>query len=67
MIKIGDKVIMNNTHYVFEKNKDKEFTVISDPWEVGGTQVVLLEGYRGGYALDGLTIKTDKTDVGAGV
>lgn len=32
-----------------------EFTVNSEPWNLCGTICVMLKGYRGGYALDGLT------------
>lgn len=54
MIKVGSKVVMNDKYYVSEKNKDKVFTVKSEPYSVGGTMCVLLEGYSGCYALDGL-------------
>ena len=59
MLKIGDRVVMNDKYYVGEKNKGKVWTVSSDPWECSGTNVVLLEGYRGGYAVDGLDIVED--------
>lgn len=51
----GDKVMMNNKYHVSEKYKDIVFTVRSEPWDLCGTEVVLLEGFRGGYATDGLT------------
>lgn len=51
---IGDIVVMNDKYYVSEKNKDKEFEVVSDPWNLCGTMVVKLKGIAGGYALDGL-------------
>lgn len=54
-LKIGDKVVMNDKYRVSEKCKGVVFTVRSAPWECCGTKVVLLEGYRGGYAVDGLT------------
>ena len=54
-ISIGDKVVMNNKYWVPEKNKGVEFTVTSEPFDICGTICVMLEGYRGGYALDGLT------------
>ena len=54
-IKIGSKVVMNDKYCVSDKNKDKIFKVKSEPWNLCGTDVVLLEGYSGGYALDGLT------------
>lgn len=55
-MKIGDKVIMNDKYRVSEKNKGKVFTVRSEPWDLCGTVCVLLEDYRGGYAVDGLTV-----------
>ena len=55
MLKIGDKVVMNDKYYVDEKNRGKVFTVRSEPWMCCGTEIVLLEGYVGGYAADGLT------------
>jgi hypothetical protein len=58
-MKIGSKVVMNNKYHVSEQNKGKVFTVISEPWNVCGTLVVKLEGYRGGYAVDGLTVIDD--------
>lgn len=54
-IKVGDKVVMNNKYRVSEKNKDVEWIVRSEPFNLCGTMCVLLEGFRGGYALDGLT------------
>jgi len=56
MLRTGDKVIMNDKYYVSEKNKGVVFTVRSEPWNCCGTMVVLLENYRGGYAVDGLTL-----------
>lgn len=55
MIGIGSKVKMNDKYRVAEKNKGKEFEVISEPWNLCGIMVVKLSGYSGGYALDGLT------------
>lgn len=55
-IKIGDIVVMNNKYHVSEKNKGKEFEVISEPWNLCGTMVVKLKGYSGGYAIDGLDL-----------
>ncbi len=62
MLKIGDKVIMNDKYRVPEKNRGKVFTVRSEPKEVGGTLCVLLEGFVGCYAADGL----EKVDGEAG-
>ncbi len=55
MLKIGDKVKMNNKYYVSEQNKDKVFTVKTEPQEVCGTLSVWLDGFRGCYAVDGLS------------
>ena len=55
MLKIGDKVIMNDKYKVSEINKRKVFVVITEPQEVCGTMSVWLDGYRGCYAMDGLT------------
>ncbi|WP_313152086.1 hypothetical protein [Lacrimispora sp.] len=55
-MKIGDRVVMNDKYVVAEKNKGKVFVVRSEAWDLCGTECVLLEGYRGGYAVDGLTL-----------
>lgn len=55
-MKDGDRVVMNDKYRVSESNKDKIFVVRSEPWDLCGTECVLLEGYRGGYAVDGLTL-----------
>ena len=54
-LNVGDKVVMNDKYHVAERYKGVVFTVRSAPWECCGTKVILLEGYRGGYAVDGLT------------
>jgi hypothetical protein len=53
-IAIGDKVIMNNKYYVSEKHRGIQYIVRSEPFDLCGTTCVMLENYRGGYALDGL-------------
>lgn len=55
MIKQGDKVKMNDKYYVSEKNKEKVFTVTAGPQMICGTQCVWLDGFKGCYAIDGLT------------
>lgn len=60
MIQKGDKVIMNDKYYVSEKNKGKEYIVTTEPTEVGGTLSVWLDGFRGCYAVDGLTKVSQK-------
>lgn len=54
MIKVGDKVIMNDKYSVSESNKGRVWTVRSEPWDCCGKEVVLLDGRSGGYAVDGL-------------
>lgn len=49
-LQIGDKVKMVNCAEArLDKYKDKVFTVRSDPWDLCGTEVVLLEGKAGGF------------------
>lgn len=55
-MKIGDKVIMNDKYRIVDKNKGVIFTVRSEPFGLCGTECVLLENYRGGYAMGGLTV-----------
>lgn len=55
-MKIGDKTVMNDNYYVSEANKGRVWTVSSEPWNLCGTMVVLLEGKSGGYAVDGLDL-----------
>lgn len=47
-LKIGDKVKMVNCMEA-EIHKDKIWTVRSEPWEMCGSEVVLLEGKSGGF------------------
>lgn len=56
MLKPGDKVMMNDRYHVNEQNREKVWTVRSEPWDLCGTEVVLLEGKSGGYAVDGLDL-----------
>lgn len=53
-IKIGDRVVMNSKYLVSKEDKDKIWTVRSNPWNCCGQIVVLLDGKSGGYAIDGL-------------
>lgn len=55
MFEIGDKVVMNENYYVSDENKNKVWIIRSKPWNCCGTEVVLLEGKSGGYALNGLS------------
>ena len=50
-LKPGDHVVMFNCHEAeMDKYKDKVFKVRSEPWNVCGSEVVLLEGKSGGFA-----------------
>lgn len=55
MLKVGDKVVMNDKYYVSEKNKGKVFTVKTEEQNICGSKVVFLDGFRGCYSVDGLT------------
>ena len=55
-MKPGDKVTMNDNYHVSKADKEKVWTVKSEPWNCGGTMVVKLEGKSGGYAVDGLNL-----------
>lgn len=57
-LKPGDKVKMVNCAEA-KSNQDKVWTVRSDPWEVCGSEVVLLEGKSGGFATRFLRKVTD--------
>lgn len=48
-----DKVIMHSCYEARkEKYKDKVWTVKSEPWDLCGSEVVLLEGFNGGFATE---------------
>lgn len=53
-LKIGDRVVMNDSYHVSSENKGRIFTVRSEPYLCSGTLVVLLEEKTGAYAVDGL-------------
>lgn len=59
MLKMGDKVVMNNKYRVSEANKGKIFIVRTEPQEICGTMSVWLKGYKGCYAVDGLDLVED--------
>lgn len=59
MLRVGDKVIMNDKYYVSQKNKGKVFIVKTEPQEVCGTLSVWLEDFKGCYAVDGLSLKEE--------
>ncbi len=48
-LKPGDQVVMVNcAEAQMDKYKDKVFNVKSEPWDLCGSEVVLLEGKSGG-------------------
>ncbi|MDN4090885.1 hypothetical protein [Paenibacillus polymyxa] len=50
-MKPGDQVIMHSCFEALKKqNKDKVWTVNSKPWESHGSEVVMLDGYKDGFA-----------------
>jgi ssDNA-binding Zn-finger/Zn-ribbon topoisomerase 1 len=52
-LKPGDKVVMYGcAEAELEKYKGKIWTVTSEPWNLCGSQVVMLEGFRGGFATE---------------
>ena len=55
-MKPGDKVTMNDNYHVSKADKEKVWTVKSEPWNCCGTMDVKLEGKSGGYAVDGLNL-----------
>jgi hypothetical protein len=47
----GNKVIMHTcSESRLEKYKDKVFTCTSEPWDLCGSEVIMLDGVRGGFA-----------------
>lgn len=46
---VGDMVVMH-TCIEAEKYNNKVWKVRSEPWDLCGSEVVLLEGYSGGFA-----------------
>lgn len=59
MLKIGDKVKMVNC-YEAKENPHKIWVVRSEPWEMCGSTVILLEGKRGGFDVKCLEIVEQK-------
>jgi hypothetical protein len=52
-LQIGDTVVMHTCAEArSEKYKDKIWTVKSEPWDLCGSEVVLLEGFRGGFSTE---------------
>jgi hypothetical protein len=49
----GDRVIMHTCgESRLEKYKDKTFTCTSEPWDLCGSEVIMLDGVRGGFATE---------------
>jgi len=55
-LKPGDRVRMNDRYRVSDRYRGLVFTVTSDPWMCGGSEIILLDGYSGGYSTDGLDL-----------
>jgi hypothetical protein len=51
MLKRGDKVVMH-TCLEAEHYDGKIWTVSSKPWNLCGSEVVLLDGFSGGFATE---------------
>ncbi|MEK4993224.1 hypothetical protein [Paenibacillus sp. FSL H7-0918] len=52
-LKPEDQVMMHSCYEARkEKYKDKVWTVKSEPWDLCGSEVVLLEGFSGGFATE---------------
>lgn len=50
-LKPGEQVVMVNCYEARqEQNKDKMWTVKSEPFKICGTECVMLEGKAGGFA-----------------
>lgn len=62
MLKIGDRVVMNDKYHVSKKDKMRVWTVKSKPWMCCGSLIVLLDGELGGYAVDGLDLIDDNAE-----
>jgi hypothetical protein len=49
----GDKVIMHTcAESRSDKYKDKVFTCLSEPWDLCGSEVIMIDGSRGGFATE---------------
>ena len=55
-LKLGDLVRMTDRYRVSDRYRGVVFRVTSEPWMCGGAEIVRLEGYKGGYATDGLEL-----------
>ena len=57
----GDKVVMHTcSESTLEKYKDKVFTCMSEPWDLCGSEVILIDGVRGGFATEYLKKAIEK-------
>jgi hypothetical protein len=49
----GDKVVMHTcSEASLEKYKDKVFICTSEPWDLCGSEVIMIDGVRGGFATE---------------
>ena len=60
-MKIGTNVKMVNC-YEAELYPDKIWTTCSEPWDLCGSEVVLLEGFRGGFATEFLEVVEERSN-----
>jgi len=50
---VGDKVTMHTcSESTLDKYRDKVFECRSEPWDLCGSEVILLDGVRGGFATE---------------
>jgi hypothetical protein len=49
----GDKVVMHTcSESTLDKYKNKVFTCVSEPWNLCGSEVIMLDGVKGGFATE---------------
>lgn len=52
-LQIGDQVVMHTCREAnMEKYKDKVWTVVSESWDLCGSEVCKLDGFSGGFATE---------------
>jgi hypothetical protein len=50
-LKIGEQVVMHTCREA-SKYADKIWTTRSEPWDLCGSEVIMLEGFSGGFATE---------------
>ncbi len=49
----GEQVVMHTCREAqMDKYKDKVWTTRSEPWDLCGSEVIMLEGFSGGFATE---------------